>query len=264
MTGNAALVDTHAHLEHERYRGDRDEVIARAKAAGVWPVIEVASDVKTSWLAIGLLRSYPGLLVTVGIHPHEARTASGSALDRIRDMSRQDGVVAIGEIGLDYHYDFSPRDEQRRAFAAQVGIAQEVGLPIVVHDREAHADTLAILKSEGSRQVGGVMHCFSGDADMARSCLDMGFHISVGGTLTFPKSDRLRDIIVQIPLDRLLLETDCPYLSPVPHRGERNEPAYVNHVAAELARVRGVSCGEIAAATSANAARLFRFPVADA
>lgn len=253
------LIDTHAHLDHERYRNDRDDVIARAKAAGVWPIVEVACDIKTSWLAIGLLRRYPGLLATVGIHPHEAKTGSDSALERVRTMAREAGVVAIGEIGLDYHYEFSPREMQRRAFAAQVGLAKEVGLPIVVHDREAHADTLAILKSEGAEQVGGVMHCFSGDAEMARNCLDMGFYISVGGTLTFPNAGRLRDIAAKLPLDRLLLETDCPYLSPVPHRGKRNEPAFVVLVAEELARLKSITPGEAAAATTRNAAALFGF-----
>ncbi|MEW5866010.1 MAG: TatD family hydrolase [Bacillota bacterium] len=257
-TTGMRLIDTHAHLDHERYRNDRDDVIARAKAAGVWPIVEVASDVKTSWLAIGLLRSYPGLLATVGIHPHDAKTASSSALERIRTMAREPGVVAIGEIGLDYHYDFSPRDAQRRAFAVQIGLAKEVGLPIVVHDREAHADTLAILKSEGADQVGGVMHCFSGDAETARKCLDMGFYISIGGTLTFPNAGRLRDIVARLPLERLLLETDCPYLTPVPHRGKRNEPAFVAFVVEELARLKGITPGEAAAATTQNATALFR------
>lgn len=253
------VIDTHAHLEHERFRDDLDDVIARAKAAGVWPVIEVGSDLATSRAALGLVRRYPGLLAAVGIHPHEANTASDAALESIRAMARERGVIAIGEIGLDYHYDFSPRDEQRRAFAAQIAIAKEVGLPIVVHDREAHADTLAILKSERAAAVGGVMHCFSGDWKLARNVLDMGFYISVGGTLTFPNAAPLRDLVARLPLDRLLLETDCPYLTPVPHRGKRNEPAFVVLVAQELARLKRLDADEVAATTSHNAEILFRF-----
>jgi len=256
--GSVQVIDTHAHLDHERFRDDLDHVIARAKAAGVWPVIEVGSDLATSRAALGLVRRYPGLLAVVGIHPHEAKTASDAALESIRAMAREPGVVAIGEIGLDYHYDFSPRDEQRRAFAAQIGIAKEVGLPIVVHDREAHADTVAILKSEGAAAVGGVMHCFSGDWKVARTVLDMGFYISVGGTLTFPNATSLRDLVARLPLDRLLLETDCPYLTPVPHRGKRNEPAFVVLVAQELARIKHVNVHDVATATAQNTSILFR------
>jgi TatD DNase family protein len=255
------LIDTHAHLDHERFRGDLDEVIARSKAAGVWPVIQVGSDLTSSRLGLELVRRYDGLLAAVGIHPHEAKTASEAALDELRTLARQPGVVAIGEIGLDYHYDFSPRDDQRRAFAAQIAIAKELGLPIVVHDREAHADTLAILKSEGASEgttaAGGVMHCFSGDWKIARAVLDMGFYISIGGTLTFPNAAALRDLVARLPLDRLLLETDCPYLTPVPHRGKRNEPAHVLFVARELARLKQLSVGDVAAATTHNAGVLF-------
>ncbi len=259
--GAVQVVDTHAHLEHERFRGDLDDVIARARAAGVWPIIEVGSDVATSRAALGLTQRYPGLLAAVGIHPHEAGGASDAALEEIRVMARKPGVVAIGEIGLDYHYDFSPRDQQRRAFAAQIGIAKEVGLPIVVHDREAHADTLTILKSEGAGAAGGVMHCFSGDWKLAHTVLDMGFYISVGGTLTFPNAARLRELVARLPLDRLLLETDCPYLTPVPHRGKRNEPAFVVLVARELARIKRLDVRHVAAATIRNAGALFRIPV---
>ncbi|MDK2931840.1 MAG: TatD DNase family protein [Bacillota bacterium] len=256
--GSVQVIDTHAHLDHERFRDDLDDVIARAKAAGVWPVIEVGSDLATSRAALGLVRRYRGLLAAVGIHPHEAKTASNAALEELRAMAREPGVAAIGEIGLDYHYDFSPRDQQRRAFAAQIAIAKDVGLPIVVHDREAHADTLAILKSEGAAAVGGVIHCFSGDWKLARSVLDMGFYISVGGTLTFPNATSLRDLVARLPLDRLLLETDCPYLTPVPHRGKRNEPAFVVLVAEELARLKRLDVHEVAAATTRNARVLFR------
>ncbi|MGE5584532.1 MAG: TatD family hydrolase [Bacillota bacterium] len=257
--GAVQVVDTHAHLEHERFRDDLDDVVARAMAAGVWPVIEVGSDLATSRTALELTRRYPGLLAAVGIHPHEAGGASSAALEEIRAMARKPGVVAIGEIGLDYHYDFSPRDQQRRAFAAQIGIAKDVGLPIVVHDREAHADTLTILKSEGAGAAGGVMHCFSGDWKLAHTVLDMGFYISVGGTLTFPNAARLRELVTRIPLDRLLLETDCPYLTPAPHRGKRNEPAFAVLVARELARLRRLDVCEVAATTSHSAQVLFRF-----
>lgn len=256
--GVIQMIDTHAHLEHERFRDDLDAVIARSKAAGVWPVVEVGSDLPTSRTALELVRRYPGLLAAVGVHPHEAKDASDAALDELRTLAREPGVVAIGEIGLDYHYDFSPRDQQRRAFAAQISIAKEVGLPIVVHDREAHADALAILKSERAEEACGVMHCFSGDWKLAHAVLDMGFYISVGGTLTFPNATALRDLVARLPLDRILLETDCPYLAPVPHRGKRNEPAYVVLVARELARLKRLDVGEVAAATSRNAEALFR------
>ncbi len=251
------LIDTHAHLDHERFKGDVDQVIERAKLAQVQSIITVGADLASSRQAVEFARRYPDVIATVGVHPHDADSVSDSVLNEIAILAQDEGVVAIGEIGLDYHYDFSPRDVQRRVFAIQISLARELELPIVVHVREAYQDVMSILKSEHAEDVGGIVHCFSGDREAAKDCLDMGFYISVGGILTFANSQELREIIRGLPMDRILLETDAPYLTPVPYRGKRNEPAYVVHVAEALANLKGITFDEVAETTTLNACKLF-------
>jgi TatD DNase family protein len=251
------LIDTHAHLDHERFKDDVDQVIERAKLAQVQSIITVGADLASSRQAVEFARRYPDVIATVGVHPHDADSVSDSVLNEIAILAQDEGVVAIGEIGLDYHYDFSPRDVQRRVFAIQISLARELELPIVVHVREAYQDVMSILKSEHAEDVGGIVHCFSGDREAAKDCLDMGFYISVGGILTFANSQELREIIRGLPMDRILLETDAPYLTPVPYRGKRNEPAYVVHVAEALANLKGITFDEVAETTTLNACKLF-------
>jgi TatD DNase family protein len=251
------LIDTHAHLDHERFKDDVDQVIERAKLAQVQSIITVGADLASSRQAVEFARRYPDVIATVGVHPHDADSVSDSVLNEIAILAQDEGVVAIGEIGLDYHYDFSPRDVQRRVFAIQISLARELELPIVVHVREAYQDVMSILKSEHAEDVGGIVHCFSGDREAAKDCLDMGFYISVGGILTFANSQELREIIRGLPMDRILLETDAPYLTPVPYRGKRNEPAYLVHVAEALANLKGITFDEVAETTTLNACKLF-------
>ncbi len=250
------LIDTHAHLDHERFKHDVDQVMERAKPAKVQAIVTVGTDLESSRKAVEFAKRYPGVIATVGVHPHDADRATDDVLDEIAMLAADEGVVAIGEIGLDYHYDFSPRDIQRRVFAVQISLARELGLPIVVHVREAYPDVMSILKSEHAEDVGGIIHCFSGDQEVAKDCLNMGFYISVGGILTFANSKELRRIIRGLPLDRILLETDSPYLTPVPYRGKRNEPAYVVHVAEALADLKGIAFDEVAETTTLNACKL--------
>ena len=254
---NTILIDTHAHLDHERFKDDVDQVIERAKLSQVQSIITVGADLASSRQAVEFARRYPDVIATVGVHPHDADSVSDSVLNEIAILAQDEGVVAIGEIGLDYHYDFSPRDVQRRVFAIQISLARELELPIVVHVREAYQDVMSILKSEHAEDVGGIVHCFSGDREVAKDCLDMGFYISVGGILTFANSQELREIIRGLPMDRILLETDAPYLTPVPYRGKRNEPAYVVHVAEALANLKGITFDEVAETTTLNACKLF-------
>ncbi len=259
--GSKNLIDTHVHLDHKRFEHDRDQVVERAKSGLVWPIITIGVDLVSSKKAVEYTPCYPGLKATVGIHPHEASSGSESTLNEIKSLAGSRGVVAVGEIGLDYYYDFSPRDIQRQVFAMQINIAKELGIPIVVHIRDAYDDAIDILKSEQAQNTGGVVHCFSGNAKQARDCLDMGFYISVGGILTFPDSSELHQIIRDLPLDRILLETDAPYLTAVPLRGKRNEPSYVVHVAQTLASLKKVSFSDVAGITTANACKLFKLEI---
>ncbi|HHV61300.1 MAG TPA: TatD family hydrolase [Firmicutes bacterium] len=253
------LVDTHAHLDDERFGADRDEVVERAARSGVKMIVNVGCDIPSSEAAIAFSRCYKGVYAVTGIHPHDAANAPHDAMDRLRDLAEDEAVVAIGEIGLDYHYELSPRDVQRELFIRQLDLARELGLPVVIHDREAHGDVMDILRAHasGPRGAGGVLHCFSGSLEMARECIKMGFYISFGGPLTFSNARRLRELATALPPDKILVETDCPYLAPVPHRGERNEPAFVRFTAEKLAEIRGVPLEEIAELTTTNARLVF-------
>ncbi len=253
------LVDTHAHLDIHPLSKDPGGAVQRAHSQGVSQIITIGIDPKSSAAAVALAGSLDSVYATVGIHPHDAQEASRENLDELISLSTDPKVVAWGEIGLDFVKNYCPKDTQFQAFQTQLDIASSLSLPIVIHDREAHSEVLELL--EGSRNgLKGVIHCFSGDVAFARRILDMGLHISVTGIVTFPRAEVLRQVVSYVPLDRLLLETDAPFLSPVPFRGRPNEPARVYHVAVEVARIKKRSLEEIAQCTSANARALFALP----
>jgi len=255
------LVDSHAHLEMEAFDADLPEVLGRACAAGVAFVLAVgnAEPARGSMeRALDLCQKHPGLATSVGIHPHEARIASAAWYSRIGDLARESKVWAVGEIGLDYFYDHSPREVQRRVLAEQLELARAAGKPVILHCRDAADDLLGILERHyPPPHGGGVMHCFSGDGALAARCLALGLYISFAGNVTFKKADTLRQAAAVVPADRLLLETDSPYLAPAPRRGTRNEPAQVRRVAEFLAELRGTSLEDLAAATTGNFKKLF-------
>lgn len=252
------LVDTHAHLDFAQFDPDRPDVLERAWQAGLGAIITIGIDEVTSRRAVALAQSHPRLFATIGFHPHEAAKADDRALERLRALAGQAKVVALGEIGLDYHYDHPPREQQQTVFRRQVRLAREFGLPIAVHSREANQEVLAILREEGAAEVGGVMHCFSGDVSTAEAFIELGFYISLAGPVTFQNATTPKFVARRVPLDRLLVETDCPFLSPHPYRGQRNEPARVTLVVDEIARQRSIKPEEVARHTGANARRLFR------
>ena len=250
------LIDSHAHLDFSQFKRDRDKVIQRALDSGVAAIVNVGTDLVTSEKSVALARRHPSIYAAVGIHPHDARELSPKVLDRLTQLAQEEKTVAIGEIGLDFYRNLSPRDQQREAFRQQIRLAIELGLPVIIHDRDAHSQVLEILREEEAHRVGGVLHCFSGDIKMARQGLEMGFLISFAGPVTYGDGKKMA-IARQIPLEKILVETDCPFLTPIPHRGKRNEPAYVRYVAEKVAEVRGISFEEVAKATSRNAMRLF-------
>ncbi|MGB7218241.1 MAG: TatD family hydrolase [Vicinamibacterales bacterium] len=258
------MIDSHCHLADEVFADDLEAVIARARAAGVERALVIleAGHAKESAQARRVERLWPEVRFAIGVHPHQAHQFADHpqrAADLVREqMTATASGRAVGEIGLDYHYDFSPRDVQQAVFRAQVRLARELGRPIVVHTREADADTVAILRQDGGGEVSGVLHCFTGTPELARAGLDLGFYISVAGIVTFPKAGELRDTIRAVPVERLLAETDSPFLAPVPHRGKRNEPAYIVRVVGALADIHGVEAGEVARRTTANFHTLFR------
>ncbi|MGD0500700.1 MAG: TatD family hydrolase [Bryobacteraceae bacterium] len=254
MSG-VTLVDSHTHLDDAQFDADRGEVVARALAAGVARMVAIGTGEGPPDLEAGirLAGRYPFVYATVGVHPHDASKAGEETFAQLRALAAHPKVVAIGEIGLDYHYDFSPRAAQREVFERQLEIAAASGQPVAIHTREAWEDTVALLKA---RPVAGVMHCFTGDERQAREALDLGFYLAFGGVLTFPKADDVRQAARYAPADRLLVETDCPYLAPVPHRGRRNEPAFVVEVARHLAIERNCAPEDIAEVTTRNFERL--------
>src|SRR2546426_5842175 len=237
------LIDSHCHIDDARFDADREAMLQRARGAGLGDLVPIGCDVDTSRAAVALAHRHPFISATVGVHPHEVKHIQDGWYDDLRALAKSKGVIAYGEIGLDYHYDHSPREVQRQRFREQVRLARELRLPLIIHTREAQEDTITILKEEKAGEIGGVFHCFSGDAWLAKDALDLGFYISFSGILTFQNATMLRDIAKTIPLDRLLIETDCPYLTPIPHRGRRNEPAYVSFVAQKLAELHADAPG---------------------
>jgi len=258
--GTPHLADTHTHLDLDDYDADREDVIARARAAGVRFIVNVGFNLETSANAIDLAERYDFIYASVGIHPHDASSTDDDALRQLESMASHERVVAIGETGLDYYRDHSPRDVQRRSFRQHIRLARRLDLPLIIHNREALEDTLEIVDEEMAGEVGGVMHCFPGDAAYADAVVRRGFHVGVGGPVTFSSGGRLAEVACTVPRRMLLLETDAPWLAPKPHRGKRNEPSYVALVAERIAELRGMSVDDLARATTGNAVRLFRLP----
>jgi TatD DNase family protein len=253
------LIDSHTHLEMREFESDREDVIRRAQEAGVDYMITVGTNLRDGRKAIAIAGRHKAVYAAVGVHPHDVKGINEKTYDEIRKLASQPKVVAYGEIGLDFFRNRSPQEVQIRCFGEQLELAAELGLPVIIHDRDAHEKTLAMLSGwTGSK--GGVIHCFSGDAAMARKCLDMGFYLSISGPITYPKSDNLLEVVRMVPLDRLLVETDAPYLSPQPHRGHRNEPAYVAYTAKKVSEIKSLPFETIASATSGNARAVFGLP----
>jgi TatD DNase family protein len=254
------LIDSHAHLDMEQFDPDRDEVIQRAVSADVRHMITVGIDVSSSLKAISLAENYPPLFAAVGIHPHNADLADRKDLKRIESISAEKKVVAIGEIGLDFYRNLSSRHNQRRWFKHQLDIAIRCNLPVAVHAREALEEVLEILSSFEKAGSRGVIHCFSGDIDLAKAFIEMGYFISIPGTVTFANARLMHEVVAGVSLDAILLETDSPFLSPIPFRGRRNEPSHVVYAAQKVADIKGITLEEVATQTSRNAGRLFGLP----
>ncbi|HEV8474479.1 MAG TPA: TatD family hydrolase [Methylomirabilota bacterium] len=251
------LFDTHAHLHFPEFDADRSAVLERARHAGVRRMLTIGTEVPTSRAAIALAEHEPDVWASVGVHPHDAGDADEAALEEIERLARGPRVVAVGEIGLDFFRDLSPREAQARVFRRLLGVARRVRKPVIVHCRDAHAEVLAILADERVGEVSGVMHCFSGDVEIARRCLDLGLLISLAGPVTYPNARALPDVARYVPPDRLVVETDCPFLPPQGHRGKRNEPALITLTASRVAELRGEPLADLARRASDNARRLF-------
>jgi TatD DNase family protein len=252
------LIDTHAHLDFPEFAEDLEAVLERAKKAGVEEVVTIGISLASSEKATELADRYPEIYATVGIHPHDALSLSEQHLAALETLARKRRVVAIGEVGLDYYRDRRPRAVQRECLRQQLEVACKTRLPVVFHIREAHTDFFTIVTDYVALLEGVVLHCFSGDWAVAKRCLDMGFYLSIPGTVTFPKAEKQQEVVRRAPLDRLLLETDAPYLAPVPYRGKVNEPAFTRYTAEKVAALRGCSLEEVARQTTANAHAVFR------
>lgn len=254
------LIDTHCHLDMEAYRPDLNTVIQSAAQVGIKRVITIGIDHTSSSQAVSIADQYANIFATVGFHPHDALKATAGALKDLTNLAQNRSVVGYGEIGLDYVKNYAPRDVQIKTFREQLHLAKELDLPVIIHDREAHEDTLNLIRSVRHLPRGGVMHCFSGDSRLAHEMIALGFHISIPGVATFTNAHLLHETIRAVDLRYLLLETDGPFLAPVPYRGKRNEPKLLLYTAQKVAELKQITIGEVACATTANAARLFRLP----
>ncbi|KNY29184.1 TatD family hydrolase [Pseudobacteroides cellulosolvens] len=252
------LFDTHAHFNDKRFKDDRDEAIKKAYESGVSYILNVSYNIPSLEQSISLSRKYSYIYAAVGIHPHYSKEMNDEVLEKVRSLAKNNKVVGIGEIGLDYYRDLSPREVQKDCFVRQIDLAKEIKLPIIVHIRDANEDALKVLKDENAREVGGIIHSFSGDINMAREVMENNFYISVGGPVTYRNAGKLIDVVKYVPLDRLLIETDCPYLTPEPFRGNRNDSSLVRLVAEKIAEIKDKTFDEIAEITTNNAKRLFK------
>ena len=254
------LIDSHAHIQGKEYAGETAAVIERARLAGVEQIIAVggAGDMSSNSDAVALAESFVNVFATVGMHPHDAKDVGPDELQKLKELALRPKVIAVGETGLDYYYNHSPRDVQRRVFAQFIHMARATELPIVVHERDAASEGAELLRGEGEGKLRGVIHCFTGNYEAARTYLDLGFYLSFTGIITFKNAEALRDVVRRVPLERILVETDSPYLTPVPHRGKRNEPAFVRLVAETVATVKEVTLEDVARVTTDNTLRLFR------
>jgi TatD DNase family protein len=250
------LIDSHAHLEMKEFDHDREKVVERARQAGVDFVITVGTNLALSRKAVELAERHENIYATVGIHPHDVVNTDNKTFDTLLELAHRKKVVAYGEIGLDFFRNISPQEKQLDLFGRQLELAKELQLPVIIHDRDAHEQTLRIVSASGVRR--GVFHCFSGDYNMAKQCIDLGFYISVPGVVTYDKAKTIQDVARRVPLSSLLLETDAPYLAPIPHRGKRNEPSFIIHTAKKVAELKGLSLEEVAQATTQNAKNLFQ------
>ncbi|MQR88635.1 YchF/TatD family DNA exonuclease [Bacillus megaterium] len=251
------LFDTHVHLNAEQYEDDLQEVINRALEKGVQNMVVVGFDEPTIKKAIQIAETYDFIYASVGWHPVDAIDMTDEHLAWIEELAQHPKVVALGEMGLDYHWDKSPKEVQKDVFRRQIRLARKVNLPIIIHNRDATEDVVTILKEEHVEEVGGIMHCFTGSIEVARQCMDMNMYISFGGPVTFKNAKKPKEVATELPLDKLLIETDCPYLTPHPFRGKRNEPGYVSYVAEQIAELKGITYEELAEITTANAKKLF-------
>jgi TatD DNase family protein len=252
------LFDTHAHINDKQFAEDREEMLQRALDAGVSRLVVIGCDAEGITSAIELAEKYDFVYAAIGWHPVDAIDMTDKDLERVEELSTHPKVVAIGEMGLDYHWDKSPKNVQKDVLRRQIQLAKRVKLPIIIHNREATADIIPILREEGAAEVGGIMHCYSDEADLVQEFLDMNFYISLGGPVTFKNARAPKEVAKMVPADRLLIETDCPYLAPHPNRGKRNEPAYVKLVAEQIAELRGIGYEELAELTMRNAERLYQ------
>ncbi|AOY75486.1 TatD family hydrolase [Clostridium formicaceticum] len=252
------LFDSHAHLDDGRFDEDREEVIIEAQKRGLQYILNPGADLQTSMKAVALAEKYDMIYAAVGVHPHDVKDMDENTLSALKSLCSREKVVAIGEIGLDFHYDHSPRETQRKWFRKQIELAKEVELPIIIHDREAHGEVFDILQEYDAGEIGCVMHCYSSSVEMAREYIKRGIYISLAGPVTFKNAKKTYEVAQHIPLEWLLIETDCPYLAPVPYRGKRNEPAYVTYVANTIAEAKGISFEEVVRKTNENARRLFK------
>ena len=252
------LIDSHCHLDFDSFDEDIKETIERASKVGVKKMLTICTHFSRFDKVLALANTYDNLFCSVGVHPHHVQEAGFVTADELITATKNPKVIGIGETGLDFYYDHSPREEQRKHFRAFIRLARELDLPLSMHVRDAYAEAAAILGEEGAGKVQGVMHCFTGNIPEARALLELGLSLSFSGIVTFKSAQSLRDVVPIVPLDRMLIETDCPYLAPVPYRGKRNEPGYVCHVATMLAGVKGLSLEEVATATWRNTAQLFR------
>ncbi|WP_339135333.1 MAG: TatD family hydrolase [Candidatus Electrothrix sp. GW3-4] len=254
------LIDSHCHLDMEACQDDIEDIIRCAEQGQVHTIITIGIDLASSQRAVELADTYPGVYASVGIHPHDAEEGDDIVYQQLKELATSEKVVAYGEIGLDYAKQYAPVERQRLEFARQLALAKELDLPIIIHDREAHEDTVQIIREHGPFPAGGVMHCFSGDTAFAHQVLDLGLHISIPGIVTFNKASELQKVAQKIPLDRMLLETDAPFLTPAPFRGKPNRPEYLLYTAAKVATLRGISIDEVAQQTSQNTKQLFSLP----
>lgn len=252
------LIDSHAHLEMPEFKRDLEAVIQRAQDSGVGYIFTVGTEKRDWKRTLEIANSHPSIYVILGVHPHNAKEIDDKTYPILRELCRDRKVKGYGEIGLDFFRNLSPRDVQLKRFREQVGLAKELQLPIVVHDREAHQETLEILKTEKAEECGGIIHCFSGDYEMAKECIDMGFFISIPGSITFKNAERFREIVKRLPLESLLVETDAPFITPEPFRGKRNEPSYVKYTAQKVAEIKKISFEKVAEVTTENALQIFK------
>jgi len=256
------LVDTHCHLDMDAYKADLDHILQNAYQHNIRAIVSVGIDLASSIAAVDLSRKHEMVFATIGIHPHDVDNIINTTLSMVADLAEKNKnhIVGYGEIGLDYVKNYSSPENQRKQFRNQLSLAEDLQLPVIIHDREAHEDTLTILKERGPLKYGGIMHCFSGDIDFAQEVLDLGLYISIPGTVTFKNAQSLKEVVKCLPLDSLLLETDGPFLAPQPFRGKRNEPLYILYTAQEVAALRDISLDELAKHTSRNAKTLFGRP----